>query len=331
MAAPDLPPPPASEAMSRDQPILQSLLQSQPSLGLQGTNTRIGLGTQQVWQSQQLPLVLLNLLASAFPLGLANPAQIASFEQIHPLLTKNLQSITEMNRNLFDALEAMQGRQGETKERCREKKLNIEDGNLARRFLDLHDSSLALQMALSEHQLGKKPGKEVRGLIGMIKEESGRQQERLRILREEEEDREQGPPAGCMEPFFAVGGECFLLAQEPKRSWHDARDACETMGAHLARPDDVRALVEVLRDFPGRYNRVWVGASDEAREGAWTWLSGEPLDASDWRPGQPSNRSTGGEEQDCLSLVTKNRPDSTMDDHSCRMKKAYLCELDLEC
>lgn len=112
MAAPDLPPPPASEAMSRDQPILQSLLQSQPSLGLQGTNTRVGLGTQQVWQNQQLPLVLLNLLASAFPLGLANPAQIASFEQIHPLLTKNLQSITEMNRNLFDALEAMQGKGG---------------------------------------------------------------------------------------------------------------------------------------------------------------------------------------------------------------------------
>ncbi|ROT74502.1 C-type lectin [Penaeus vannamei] len=341
MAAPDLPPPPASEAMSRDQPILQSLLQSQPSLGLQGTNTRIGLGTQQVWQSQQLPLVLLNLLASAFPLGLANPAQIASFEQIHPLLTKNLQSITEMNRNLFDALEAMQGRQGETIERCREKKLNIEDGNLARsiglqlttsynfstaishsHFLQHPDASLPSTLPRNSSATPHNPQLSHQFLSASVPFTT-----RPQLFTT---SHSPSAAAGCMEPFFAVGGECFLLAQEPKRSWHDARDACEAMGAHLARPDDVRALVEVLRDFPGRYNRVWVGASDEAREGAWTWLSGEPLDASDWRPGQPSNRSTGGEEQDCLSLVTKNRPDSTMDDHSCRMKKAYLCELDLE-
>ncbi|XP_063588734.1 CD209 antigen-like protein E [Penaeus indicus] len=306
-----------------------SLRELQSSLGLLGMNAPLGLGTQQ---SQQLPLLLLNLLASVVPLGFANPAQSASLEQIQPLLTENLQSITEMNRNLFDVVEAMQGRRGETKERCREKKLKIKDGNLARGFLDMHDSSLALQMALSEHQLDMNPGKEVRGLIDMIRAEAEQQQRRLRSLREEqEEEEEEGPPAGCEEPYFALGKECFFLAQEPKKSWHDARDACEARGTHLARPRDVRKLVAMLQDFPGRYNRVWIGASDEAREGEWEWLSGESLERPNWRPGQPSNRSKDGGEQDCLSLVTNNNPDSTMDDQSCELRKAYLCEMDLEC
>ncbi|XP_047498904.1 C-type lectin domain family 4 member F-like [Penaeus chinensis] len=303
----------------------------QSSLGLQGRNAPLGLGSQQ---SQQLPLLLLNLLASAVPLGFANPTQFASLEQIQPLVMKNLQSITEMNRNLFDVVEARKGRRGETKERCREKKLNIKDGNLAKGFLDMQDSSLALQMALSEYQLEMNPGKEVRGLIAMIGAEGGRQQRRLRALRQEQEEQEEddeGPPAGCKEPYFAVGKECFFLAQEQRKSWHDARDACEALGTHLARPRDVRKLVAVLQDFPGMTNRVWIGASDAAREGAWRWLSGEPLDVHDWRPKQPSNRSASGEEQDCLSLVTKKYPASTMDDHSCGQKKAYLCEMDLEC
>lgn len=113
MAARVLPPPPAIEALLPNDPVLPRGFQS--ALGLQGMSTPLSFGAQQ---GQQLPLLLLNLLASAVPVGLANPARIASLEQIQPLLTKNLQSITEMNRNLFDVLEAMQGKGMESGEVC---------------------------------------------------------------------------------------------------------------------------------------------------------------------------------------------------------------------
>ncbi|XP_042869531.1 C-type lectin domain family 4 member F-like [Penaeus japonicus] len=341
MESPQVPQLPPYLSMQRDQPAMQPLPPFQPHLGPftsnnghRALNAQPVLGMQQPWQNQQFPLVLLNLLASSVPIGLADSARPLTAEDIPPLLDGNLRAIMEMNRDLFEMLVSMQGHQGQVKARCREKKLDIENASVTRAFVDLHDSTVALQMALSESHLGKNPGKEVKSLIEMIKKELSKQQHRLKTLKEEEEEEEEeegGPPPGCMEPFFAIGNECFYLGQDPKKSWHDALDACEAMGAHLARPKDVRKLVTVLRDFPGRYNRVWIGGSDEGQEGEWLWTSGERLNLHDWRPGQPSNRSTLGDEQDCLSLVTKNRPDSTMDDHSCWMRRAFLCEMDLEC
>jgi hypothetical protein len=45
----------------------------------------------------------------------------------------------------------------------------------------------------------------------------------------------------------------------------------------------------------------WLGATDEAEEGKWTWVTGEPFAFQNWFPGNP------GDEEDCL--VLGNSPD----------------------
>ncbi|KAK8742527.1 hypothetical protein OTU49_001937 [Cherax quadricarinatus] len=73
--------------------------------------------------------------------------------------------------------------------------------------------------------------------------------------------------------------------------------------------------------------RYWLGASDEALEGEWRWVTGGTV-VADWRP---DNVSRQGEVQDCLTLLlSKHRPPS-LDDYSCWKKRNFICQLDIHC
>jgi hypothetical protein len=39
-------------------------------------------------------------------------------------------------------------------------------------------------------------------------------------------------------------------------------------------------------------DHVWIGLTDSAEEGSFVWSDDEPLEYSNWVPGQPSSRST---------------------------------------
>ncbi|KAK8742525.1 hypothetical protein OTU49_001937 [Cherax quadricarinatus] len=135
------------------------------------------------------------------------------------------------------------------------------------------------------------------------------------------------PYSWCSEPFTVVGEECFYLSQTVKLAWHDAGTACDTMGAHLAHPSDLTLLATHLKNFRSQKIRYWLGASDEALEGEWRWVTGGTV-VADWRP---DNVSRQGEVQDCLTLLlSKHRPPS-LDDYSCWKKRNFICQLDIHC
>jgi len=71
-------------------------------------------------------------------------------------------------------------------------------------------------------------------------------------------------------------------------SWHDAVIMAENAGGYLATvTDSVKArIVTTLLSGPG--DEAWLGASDEAQEGAWTWITGEPWGYTNWYPGEPN-------------------------------------------
>ena len=71
-------------------------------------------------------------------------------------------------------------------------------------------------------------------------------------------------------------------------SWHDAVIMAENAGGYLATvTDSVEArIVTTLLSGPG--DEAWLGASDEAQEGAWTWITGEPWGYTNWYPGEPN-------------------------------------------
>jgi hypothetical protein len=52
-----------------------------------------------------------------------------------------------------------------------------------------------------------------------------------------------------------------------------------------AKIDAANAYLQELGEWP----HLWIGLTDEAEEGQWKWITGEPLGADNWRPGEPNN------------------------------------------
>ena len=88
-------------------------------------------------------------------------------------------------------------------------------------------------------------------------------------------------------------------------TWDDARQYCATRGGHLATitsPDE-QEQVELLLSAQGMKS-YWLGG--RKIDGAWTWITGEPFEYSNWEEGQPDGV---GDEAACY-LQIFNTPDS---------------------
>ena len=71
---------------------------------------------------------------------------------------------------------------------------------------------------------------------------------------------------------------------------------------------------------------MFIGLSDDANEGTWTWTDGRDLSFTSWYRNQPDNWSNI---QDCarLDLQSGSNPlEGYWDDNSCYGHKAFACQ-----
>jgi len=124
---------------------------------------------------------------------------------------------------------------------------------------------------------------------------------------------------GIIHPPGAVpfAGHYYLYFR-PAASWHDARDACEAEGGYLATISSEEEDTFVW-GLAGR-RRFWLGMSDEAQEGNWVWVNGEPVVYTNWASGEPNNHNN----QDVLG----RRPYG-WDDYGITISHTYVCEFDV--
>ena len=74
---------------------------------------------------------------------------------------------------------------------------------------------------------------------------------------------------------------------------------------------------------------VWIGMSDEAKEGEFRWLSDNSLVTEDlWAVGQPDNGGIFGGPQNCVNMVASLL--GFWDDANCAdyIDKAIMCQTD---
>lgn len=69
--------------------------------------------------------------------------------------------------------------------------------------------------------------------------------------------------------------------------WHEAKARCEAMGGHLACVETQAEQDFIAKLADGRY--LYLGATDEAEEGAFVWINGAPWDYTAWYDDQPNN------------------------------------------
>jgi len=107
-----------------------------------------------------------------------------------------------------------------------------------------------------------------------------------------------------------------------KYKWHEAKKECELLRGHLVvitskeENDFVRRLFKTSEE-------VWLGASDEKKEGNWNWVNGEKWVFADWGSWALKNKlhKKGGD----FLVFTKSK---TWYPHGAHSPRGFICEWD---
>ena len=133
----------------------------------------------------------------------------------------------------------------------------------------------------------------------------------------------------------SVGLGCLWFDTSAK-SYSDATIFCENMDSSLIEIDTplqmnfttekLKTISETAKwqNFEGyQWKAWWGGATDEEKEGTWTWASGKPVESFVWGPGQPSN--TYNQDYFCFSIDNRYGKEHFIG-NDCSAKNYPLCQ-----
>jgi cysteine-rich repeat protein len=142
------------------------------------------------------------------------------------------------------------------------------------------------------------------------------------------DDANQNPGDGCEQcaVVCAAAGEildpvslhCYLVTAI-QQAWPDARLTCMTWGGDLV---VIGSAGEQALLQPGLAGTHWIGISDSALEGTFTWVSGEPVSYTNWVAGEPDD---AGGVQDC-GQIRGPIADYQWSDGQCDTLLRSICE-----
>ena len=134
------------------------------------------------------------------------------------------------------------------------------------------------------------------------------------------------PPRGSRAKGITCNGKRFTVDKtdyclQGPATWEVAQKACLRDGGELARLDTEAENSALFVALGAKLTvpNMWIGLSDEANEGQFRWITGDPLEVPLWRSGEP-NDSSG---EDCAEWGTS---DGRWNDLSCRSALPSLCE-----
>ena len=88
-----------------------------------------------------------------------------------------------------------------------------------------------------------------------------------------------------------AGGSRYEVIQG-NITWQQAKADAESRGGHLLTITSDAEWIEIAKQIgdAAAYNSpFWMGATDEAQEGTWKWITGEEWNFSQWMSGEPNN------------------------------------------
>jgi hypothetical protein len=90
-------------------------------------------------------------------------------------------------------------------------------------------------------------------------------------------------------PLVYEGHTYYLL---DTATWSASEQEAVALGGYLVTISDAAENAWVLDTFvttPGRSIGLWLGLTDQAVEGTFVWVTGEPLTYTNWFTGEPNN------------------------------------------
>ncbi|XP_051245840.1 lactose-binding lectin l-2-like [Dicentrarchus labrax] len=132
----------------------------------------------------------------------------------------------------------------------------------------------------------------------------------------------------CPMFWWSFNGRCYKYVAS-RLTWADAELHCVSQGANLVAIHSVEEhnfVNSLINNFDPARGYTWIGISDTAKEGGWTWSDGSAVDFVLWDAGQPDN--AGGHEN-CGH--TNYGPKLKWNDYPCSKLFTFVCETRLVC
>ncbi|XP_055530926.1 lectin subunit alpha-like [Wyeomyia smithii] len=117
-----------------------------------------------------------------------------------------------------------------------------------------------------------------------------------------------------------------------RANWHKANEFCTTLGMVFVsmksqvEHNELIRFVEKMDKFSNA-TRFWIGASDLAEEGTYTWVSsGQLLTFSNWADNEPNNENHA---EHCIEIILNIYVNRVWqwNDNECRNPREYfICE-----
>lgn len=132
-------------------------------------------------------------------------------------------------------------------------------------------------------------------------------------------DESPAAPKGSVE--FS-GHHYQLVDNVDELSWHGAKKLCESQGGYLSVITSQEEANFITGLCDGRY--LYLGATDAAEEGTWSWVDGSPWEFTFWSKGQPNNY--GGREDFLATYDDGKWVDVDASGDGFWMPSGYICE-----
>ncbi|XP_066468998.1 CD209 antigen-like protein E [Tiliqua scincoides] len=115
-------------------------------------------------------------------------------------------------------------------------------------------------------------------------------------------------------PWKEFQGHHYYFS-EFEEQWGKAKELCVLANAHLLVINNQQEQDFVISQIS---TAVWLGLSDIATEGTWSWVDGSPVAETFWGNGEPNN----SHDEDCVVLYKEKN----WNDIACHRKVRFVCE-----
>ncbi|XP_070608007.1 mannose-binding protein-like isoform X2 [Erythrolamprus reginae] len=118
-------------------------------------------------------------------------------------------------------------------------------------------------------------------------------------------------------PNFTITGTKKFASNGAEANFERGKALCSKFGGQLASPRNAEENAALVKLASKLGKHPFLGMTDSEAEGHFKHLNGDPMQYSQWAPGEPN-----GQEEDCIELYLDGR----WNDIPCNISRLIICE-----